>query len=338
METNLTVVYPDIRTNSGTKSYSENTLRGLMDIGINFNSIPIRKREITISGKPYFGILFQYLSSITKTAKTRIVHSLSPDVVIKGTNVVTIHDIIPFIRPEIYMKTKYDRLAYKISFSRSLNVESILVSTNVGKEELIENLNFDPKRIRVVPHSIDHGKFYPTNRNPFPKDGKINVIMVSDFNPRKRIDKIIKAIGGDSELNFYHIGPVQGWYERYLSLKKMAEPFSNIRFLGPQSENNLRDYLSFTDLFLYLSDSEGFGLPPLEAMACGSNVLVNDLPVFKETMDDYAHFTNLSDFSRDDIVNALKSKREKRELIEYSKRYSIKRHALSLQRIYELHL
>jgi hypothetical protein len=52
-------------------------------------------------------------------------------------------------------------------------------------------------------------------------------------------------------------------------------------------------------------------------------------------MNDYAHFTNLSDFSRDDIVNALKSKKEKGLLVEYSNKFSIQNHAISLQQVYQ---
>lgn len=334
MVNNITIVFPDISGRSGTKSYVENTLKGLSKIGIRYDIIPIKKREISLRGKPYFGIIFQYISSLSKHANTGIVHSLSPDVVIKGTNIVTIHDIIPFTNPDIYMKTAYDKLAYKLSFSRSLKIQKILVSTEIGKKDFINKTGIEEERIKVLHISIDHSKFFPENRNPFPNDGKLNLVMVSDFNPRKRIDKIIEVIGGDNEINFYHIGPTQGWSDRFRSLLKSSENFKNVKFLGPLDYKKMREFITFSDLFVFLSDNEGFGLPPIEAMACGTNVLVNDLPVFRETMQTYAHFIDLDKFSRNDIINATKHKIEKDRLIEYSLKFSIVEYAENLKKIY----
>ena len=240
-----------------------------------------------------------------------MVHALSPDVVIRGTNIVTIHDIIPFTNPEIYMKSAYDRAAYKLSFSRALKVETLLVSTEVGRNLILEHTKISPERIRVVNHSIDHSRFFPELDNPYPDDNKINILMVSDFNPRKRIDIVIDAIGGDKEINFYHIGPSQGWSERYSDLLKKSEKYKNIKFLGPLDITKLRQYMTFSDLFVFLSDNEGFGYTPLEAMACGTNVIVNELPVFHEVLGDMAHFVKLSSFSRKDVISALKEKKNR---------------------------
>lgn len=334
MTNDVTLVFPDIKGRSGTRSYVENTMNGLSKIGVKFDRIPVRKREVSINGKPYFGIVFQYLSSLSKNAGSKVVHSLSPDVVVKGTNVVTVHDIIPFTNPEIYMKSYYDKLAYKLSFSRSLKVKTILLSSEVGKKEFKEKTGLDDERLRVIHHSIDHSKFFPEKNSPYPDDGKINIVMVSDFNPRKRIDKVIDAIGGDDEINFYHIGPSQGWNDRYKAIILSGLRFKNVKFLGKLDAKKLREYLTFADLFIFLSESEGFGLPPLEAMACGTNVLVNNLPVFQETMGDMAFFSSLTEFDKFSIVSAIKNKKNSSELIEFSARYSIMNHARKLFEVY----
>ena len=335
MKSDITLVYPDIKGNSGTKSYVHNTFNGLKSVGVEFSTIPIKKREISIGGKPYFGILFQYFSSLFKEGRTKVVHALSPDVVIRGTNLVTIHDIIPFTNPEIYIKSTYDRAAYKLSFSRALKVQTLLVSTEVGKNSMVEQVKIPPERIRVVNHSIDHSRFFPESVNPYPGDNKINILMVSDFNPRKRIDIVIDAIGGDEEINFYHIGPSQGWSERYSELLKKSEKYKNIKFLGPMDIKKLRQYMTFSHLFVFLSDNEGFGLTPLEAMACGTNVIVNDIPVFQEVLVNMAHFVKLSSFNRESIMAAIKDRKTFSELIEFSRNYSIERHALKLKEIYD---
>lgn len=334
MTSGVTLVFPDIKESSGTKSYVENTMNGLSTIGVKYDRIAIKKREISLNGKPYFGILFQYLSSISRNAGTKVVHSLSPDVVLKGTNIVTVHDIIPFTNPDIYMKSYYDKIAYKLSFSRSVRVKTILLSSQVGKIEFKEKTGISDERLKVIYHSINHSKFFPEKTNPYPDDGKLNIVMVSDFNPRKRIDKVIEAIGGNAEINFYHIGPTQGWNDRCKTIMSYGSKFKNVKFLGKLDSKSLREYLTFADLFVFLSESEGFGLPPIEAMACGTNVLVNNLPIFHETMGSIAFFAPLSDFNKDFIISAIKNKRNHNELIEFSKKYSTLNYAHNLNNVY----
>ena len=334
MKNDITLAYPYIKGNSGTKSYVENTFNGLNKLGVKYNSIQIRKREISIRGKPYFGILTQYASSLLKSGRTRVVHALSPDVVIRGTNIVTIHDIIPFTNPDIYLKSSYDRRAFDMSFSRSLSVKYLLVSTEVGKSSLIEKRNISPEKIKVIYHSIDHSKFFPEENNPYPEDGKLNILMVSDFNPRKRIDIIIDSIGGDKEINFYHAGPSQSWSYRQSKIVEKAKEFENVKFLGELDQINLRRYLTFSDLFIFLSDNEGFGLPPIEAMACGTNVLVNNLGVFKEILGSMAHYVDLTSFTREDILSSIKNRKTSAELLGFSKKFSIENHASKLIQFY----
>ena len=75
----------------------------------------------------------------------------------------------------------------------------------------------------------------------------------------------------------YHIGPVNSWTERAEMLRETASKAGNIRLLGAVDYETLGRYISDADAFVYISDGEGFGLPPTEALACGTNVVVNDL-------------------------------------------------------------
>ncbi len=334
MNKTATLVYPEIKYPSGTKSYVNNTLQGLAKIGVKYETISIKKVELQFLGKPRLGILFQYLGSLMKRGSTKVVHSLSPEVTIKNTNVVTIHDVIPYVRPDIYINSLYDKAAFALNFSRALKSERILVSTNVGARDLIDHSQVDQEKIRVIPHSIDHEKFYPASQNPYPKDNKIRALMISDFNPRKRLDKIVEKLARDDEIIFYHIGPNQGWENQRQRVLEISRDSKNIFFLGPQPDEELRKYLTYADIFVYLSEHEGFGLPPLEAMACGTNVLVSDIPVFKEVLGDYAHYVSISGFNRDDIHRAVRNKLPSESLRKYSQNFSVEAHAKRLLSVY----
>lgn len=71
---------------------------------------------------------------------------------------------------------------------------------------------------------------------------------------------------------------------------------SRIRFTGYISDEELKNYYHFADLFIFPSLYEGFGLPPLEAMATGcNNILCSDIPVLKEIYSNYVKYFDVYD-------------------------------------------
>lgn len=330
----VALIYPIIKNKSGTRSYTENMISGLKEYHINFSEIGIKKHEISIHGKPYFGFISQYAASLLRTADSEIIHSLSPDCIIRNTNIVTVHDIIPIIRKDIYFQSFYDRLAFTKSIDRLLKVPNLLLSSEVGKTELLDTKNISENKIHVLHHAINHNVYFPSTNNPFKDDDSVRIVMVSDFNPRKRIDLLVKSLRNQDGIEFFHIGPINLWEKPYSNVMELSAGAKNIHILGELDPDRLRDYLSFSDLFVYLSEAEGFGLPPLEAMACGTNVLVSDLPIFHETLQDMAIFVNLEDFDVELLLAALKRRKTKNELVQFSQRYSIKRYIEGLLKIY----
>ncbi len=331
----ITIVTPRISTSSGTKTYVQNVVKGLEGRNIAFRRMEIRKREFSFGGKPRLGFLSQYASSKLISAHTRVVHSFSPSTIIRGTNVVTVHDIIPLLRKDIYFEKWYDRLVFEKVNSRILGIPYLLVSTELGKIELLKRMQLDADRIRVFHHPVDHELFYPSTHNPYQDRDKINVLMVSDFNPRKRVDIAIEALKNNKEINFYHIGPVNAWEGNYRRAIDSTRNSENIHFLGNLTFDKMRDYLTYADIFLFLTEAEGFGLPPVEALACGTNVIVSDIPVFHETLQDIAFFVSTDNFSADMIFEAIKRKRDPHKLIEYSKKFSVDSYASSLIDLYD---
>ena len=126
---------------------------------------------------------------------------------------------------------------------------------------------------------------------------------------------------------------MNGWNERYNFLKSIAEKTDNIKILGPVKTEMLRKYYSNADIFVYLSIDEGFGLPPLEAMACGTNVVVSDIPVFREVYKDYAFYTK-DENVMETIKFALKNRRSENELWKFTLNYSLENEIENLLEIY----
>jgi glycosyltransferase involved in cell wall biosynthesis len=332
----LAVVYPVIKYPTGNRRYAEQILKGLNDAGYRHKEVGIKKIEISLWGKPFGGIISQYLGMKMKSfdlLNSYPIHSLAPELTPKNGDIVTIHDIVPFIESAKFMRNNYDKRSYNLMYSNALNAKMLLSSTYFGKEELIRELKIQEDRVAVVYLSIDHSKFYPDPNNPYPDDGKIHLVTVGDFNPRKRFDLLFNIISKNKDMSLYHIGPVNSWKERAEMLKNMASKTENIKLLGSVDDGILRRYISNADAFVYISDGEGFGLPPIEALACGTNVVVNDLPVFKETIGSIASISGIENFE-EAILKTVNNKRSREELISFSQRYSLKNEINNLIKLY----
>ena len=183
----------------------------------------IRKAEISLRGKPFGGIIYQYLGLKIKSlslANFHPIHSLVPELTPKNGDIVTLHDILSFIQSAKLMTGSYDRESYNLMYGNALDARMLISSTKFGKEELMRELKIEEERIAVVYESIDHSKFYPGGNNLYPHDGKIHLVTVGDFNPRKRFDLLFKIVSRNRDMTLYHIGPVNSWKERAEMLGK----------------------------------------------------------------------------------------------------------------------
>lgn len=335
MSHRITIIYPEISTPSGTKTYVTNFLKGMDRTGLSYRKIPIKKSEISFAGKPILGFLSQYISSNFKKSYTAVSHSLSPSSIVRGTNLVTVHDVIPFLNRDIYLKSYLQKTSFALTMRRVLHTKYLLLSSNTSRKQFLSCVDIDESRLFVVPHAIDHDFFYPTKKvQNFPED-KINVVMVSDFNPRKRVDIAVKALSNDPDIEFYHIGPDNAWSGIRNRIQNLSAGAKNIHFMGEMDVESIRSYISSADFFLFLTDNEGFGLPPLEAIACGTNVIVSDLEIFRETMGDFANYVKNEDFNSDFVKKLLNHKKKREELVSYSMKYSIDNLALNSLKVYK---
>ena len=147
------------------------------------------------------------------------------------------------------------------------------------------------KAIAVVPHGIDIGGYDPFSY-PLPKPegldhSNVNLLCVGSEEPRKRIDFLVEALGclpshlkGDVIL--HKVGAESSNKSRTKLSKRAKELGVKLRWVGRLSDIDLCGYYQHCDALLFPSIAEGFGLPPLEAMASGCPVRVADLPAHNE--------------------------------------------------------
>ena len=320
----ISLLYPSSRIKSGYVNYSMRLIKGLREMLGTIEEIPVRKFEIGFLGKPILGNISQSFFARLASVHGNVVHSLTPNVINSSTNIVTIHDLIPFKNQKKFATSIYRRHGYNSLIRNIKNVNNFIVFTDQAKVEISDLLDIKEERINVVPQSIDHDIFYREVNEKIKPSGKKLIITVGDLNPRKRYDILFRALGGIDDYKIVHIGPVNGWYEKKKELEKIASSFNNISMIGEVNDTVLRQYMSSADLLVQLSEGEGFGSTPLEAMACGTNVLVSDIDIFHETLNGHANYTNLNESEvLEAVKRALKSPGNIEELINYTKKFSI---------------
>ena len=329
-------MYPTSPLRTGLGGYSSRLLKGMNQINVQFEDIPVHKREFSFKGKPVFGNMSLRFGTLLSRPRGNVVHSLSPEVIHPRTNIVTVHDVIPLKMPEVFSSTYYRSRGTKMVFGELNRIEQLIVFSKSIKKEVVELAGVEADRVNIVHQSVDHELFYPEPDENFKVKDKKLILTIGDLNPRKRFDLVFNALAGNAEYQIIHIGPTNAWERRRKELLDIANRYDNIKMIGEVDQNTLRKYLSTADLLIHISQAEGFGSTPVEAMACGTNVLVNDLEIFKETLEDRAFYTTMK---IDEIAKqadyAIKNKKEQSDLIGYSMNYSVGKMAENTNEVYK---
>jgi alpha-1,3-rhamnosyl/mannosyltransferase len=205
--------------------------------------------------------------------------------------VLTAYDVIPLIYPQYY--TAPQRLIFRVAHALALKTARMtLAISEATKNDLIRRLGAQPDRIRVTPLAADPG-FAPQStaaiqavRDKYRLPDRF-ILYVGSNKPHKNLLRLVEAFSSLQRptSNFYLI--IAGsWDSRYPESKQRAEGHARIRFLGPIAEVDLPALYSGALAFAFMSEYEGFGFPPLEAMACGTPVIASDTSSLPEVIGD----------------------------------------------------
>jgi glycosyltransferase involved in cell wall biosynthesis len=158
----------------------------------------------------------------------------------------------------------------------------------------------DPERVLVVPNAIDAAML----EDPGPEEmERVNeryqirgrfVLFAGNIKPHKNLERLIAAFGqvkqrpGHDDLKLFIIGDE---VTRYGSLRRSVESAGvrqDVRFFGFVPDRTLAALYRLASVFAFPSLYEGFGLPPLEAMACGTPVVTSRISSLPEVVGDAA--------------------------------------------------
>jgi glycosyltransferase involved in cell wall biosynthesis len=210
-------------------------------------------------------------------------------------HVVTVHDLFPLTLPEDSPRPV--RWNYQWRVPKILNRSAGIVAvSHYTKQEIIKNYKIASNKINVIHEGYDAKHFVPCHNSAVLERYGLNhknyILSVAASHKRKNLQRLIQAFSL-AKNNIPHrlvlIGPKNkgDFHDLELLVNRSGVP-DRIVLLNYVSYADLPFLYSSADIFMYVSLYEGFGLPVLEAMACGTPVIASNTSSLPEVAGDAA--------------------------------------------------
>ncbi|MDE1193930.1 MAG: glycosyltransferase family 1 protein [Pseudomonas sp.] len=236
-----------------------------------------------------------------------------------GNQIATHHDVTYVRHPESY--TRMFRLLYRTMTPIMLSrIKALLTVSNFSKGEISQFYNYPEKKIFVVPNAVS-GAFQP---GPPLKDQPEYLLAVSSPSAHKNFSRMIQAflmLRDHDDLQLHIVGGASDVFADD-NLQRLASRDPRIRFLGRLSDDQLIEQYQGATAFVFPSLYEGFGIPPLEAQACGCPVLAANAASIPEVLQASALYFDPMDISH--MASAME-----RILTDLPLRQSLRRRGLN---------
>jgi len=214
--------------------------------------------------------------------------------------VVTIHDVIQFVLPE-YAWRKISRLYFGLVSRAARHADAIITVSECSKEDIVKLLGLSPERIHVIGNAVD-ASLHPVRdawllaavRERYGIGSRF-ILYFGGFDLRKNVPRLIEAYAQLPE-------PLRREYQLVISgrYQHLGHPLypdprvtvahlgleGNVVFTGQIREQDKAPLYSAATVFAFPSLYEGFGMPVLEAMACGTPVVTSNRSALPEVVGD----------------------------------------------------
>ena len=221
-------------------------------------------------------------------------------------NIVTIHDLALERYPGLGKKGRGARFSSWKTKRRALSADRIIAVSESTRKDIESIFGVPPGRIVTIYNGVDAG-FYPDHdreclsgiRKSYGIDKEKFILFTGTIEPRKNIPTLLRAYAMNPlirrEFNLVLAG-AQGWknepVHQFISSEKLGK---EVILTGYLSRKELRVLYSFASSFVFPSIYEGFGIPPLEAMACGAPVICSNASSLPEVVGEAAITLNPDD-------------------------------------------
>lgn len=232
-----------------------------------------------------------------------------PPLSVDARLVVSVLDVIPLAMPD-YSASIGARLYTSLVRASARGAAHLITISNAAKKDIVEHIGYPPKNVTVTYLAVDE-PFHP--RLGVERDAAVRakydlpdrfVLYLGGFDIRKQVNRLLLA--------YSYVGPAEGadtplivagreprWGSAmFPDLRQYARDLKiedYVRWIGPVNEADKPSLYRMASVFVFPSVYEGFGLPVLEAMACGTPVVASDIPVMQEIVGDAAYLVEQGD-------------------------------------------
>lgn len=223
----------------------------------------------------------------------RLIYSPTPHALPNHpTQIITVHDLLYLHFPK---QNPYYHLYYRFMLPRLLKkCRAVFTVSETTRQDIFRFYGYPLERVFIVPNAVDTTVFCPNPSMRVHKDPFL--LMVGGRSSHKNVQEALDM--SQYWKNDYRLVITscnQGSPYRRLLERKVLD-------LGLTDRIEFKDYLTGDELvrlyqgataLLYPSRIEGFGIPPLESLACGTPVIASDIPVFREILGEAVQFVKL---------------------------------------------
>lgn len=268
------------------------------------------------------------------------------DMIALNRTVITCHDLIPWV-----LCGDHSRY-WKANLSGLKKADMISTVSEFSKSDILKTVGCPPEKVRVIHNAVDHAAFFPKREKTVLRaygiedDAEI-ILYVGSEQKRKNLFRLLHAFQALKEkipgVKLLKIGRSQAPQERSVLLQcvQSLNLARDVILIDYVAEADLPKFYNAADLFVFPSLYEGFGLPPLEAMACGTPVVASNVTSIPEVVGDAGILVDPYEVGllADAMYDVLRDESLRTELIQKglqrSKRFNWDRSAAALFQLYQ---
>lgn len=229
----------------------------------------------------------------------------------KCKRIVTIHDLTSFIFPN--RRKLIHGWFFRQMIRLSIKKADMIISVSENTRKDIYTIFKRQENVQTVYQGFN-SQFTNIESKSFIYNGKMAIknpyfLFVSTIEPSKNVERLIRSfLQFNKQNNFTHnlylVGKL-GWsYNKIIEMINSSETKANVKYLGYQTNEQLFYLYRYAQAFIYPSLYEGFGIPPLEAMACNVPTLCSNTSSLPEVVGDAA--LTFDPYNEQELIDAMK--------------------------------